>query len=223
MELIRNIGILKNFIQIVEKTMMKSLKTSIKICSLFFVGLITTGCSSVDESTRLCANEQGDFYQCNDVELVQENTIKKSYDFQSERSFQTINEYTEQMVYRLHQKLSNHKIEKSIIVPPFVSLSVIETSNPHLSIDLAEAFILDMQSIGLPAAELLIANTTTDFQADYLTYLEESSGNDDIGYVVKGTMRKTQNGVMIYARVIDIESKKVIASTSKLLPLYLVQ
>ena len=80
-----------------------------------------------------------------------------------------------------------------------------------------------MQSIGLPAAELLIANTTTDFQADYLTYLEESSGNDDIGYVVKGTMRKTQNGVMIYARVIDIESKKVIASTSKLLPLYLVQ
>lgn len=198
------------------------MNTPIKAYSLLLATLLATACSTVDDSTRLCADNKGDFYECSDVELVSNNTAKTSHDFQSERSFQTINEYTEQMVYRLHQKLSSRNITKSIVVPPFVSLSTIGTSNPHLAIDLAEAFIIDMQHIGLPAAELLVANTSTDYQADYLTYLEESSGNDDIGYVLKGTMRKTANGIMIYARVIEIESKKVIASTSKTLPLYLI-
>ncbi len=197
-----------------------SMATSIKVHSILLATLLATGCSSVDNSARLCANDKGDFYQCSDVELVQDNTVRKSNDFQSKRSFQTINEYTEQMVYRLHQKLSSQKIAKSIVVPPFVSLSPIETSNSHLAIDLAEAFIIDMQNIGLPAAELLVANTSTDYQADYLTYLEESSGNGDIGYVLKGTMRKTASGIMLYARVIEIESKKVIASTSQVLPFY---
>lgn len=199
-----------------------SIDTSKKAYGLLLMALLATGCSSVEESTRLCANDNGDFYQCNDVEISQTKTVKKSYDFQSQRSFQTINEYTEQMVYRLHQKLSTQKITHSIVVPPFVSLTAIGSSNPNLAIDLAEAFIIDMQNIGLPAAELLVANTSVDYQADYLTYLEESSGNGDIGYVLKGTMRKTVNGIMIYARVIEIESKKVIASTSKLLPLYLI-
>jgi len=190
---------------------------------LFLSTLLATGCSSVDNSTRLCADDDGEFYQCNDVEISQTITETKSYDFQSQRSFQTLNEYTEQMVYRLHQKLSNQKITSSIVVPPFVSLTTIGSSNPNLAIDLAEAFIIDMQHIGLPAAELLVANTSEDYQADYLTYLEESSGNGDIGYVLKGTMRKTVNGIMVYARVIEIESKKVIASTSKVLPLYLIK
>jgi TolB-like protein len=190
--------------------------------SLLLITLLATGCSTVDNSTRLCANDKGDFYQCNDAVFVPEDTKTESHDFQSDRSFQTINEYTEQMVYRLHQKLSKKQIAKSIIVPPFVSLSAIRSTNPHLAVDLAEAFIIDMQNIGLPAAELLVANTSTDYQADYLTYLEQSSGNDEIGYVLKGTMRKTVNGIMIYARVIEIESKQVIASTAKLLPFYLI-
>ena len=205
--------------------MSTSMKTLIQAYSLLLVTLLATGCSAIDDSTRLCANDKGDFYECVDVGLVQEiteSTEEKNHDFQSARSFQTINEYTEQMVYRLHQKLSSKKIEKSIVVPPFVSLSAIGTSNPNLAIDLAEAFIINMQNIGLPTAELLLANISIDHKTDYAIYLEESSGNGDIGYVLKGTMRKTSNGIMIYARVIDIESKKVIASVAKLLPLYLI-
>ena len=198
-------------------------KTSIRMSSFILSAILVTGCSSVDNSTRLCADDKGDFYQCTDVELVEHNTQKKSHDFQSERSFQTINEYTEQMVYQLNKKLSDKKINRTIMVPPFASLSNIDSSNSHLAVDLAEAFIVSMQNIGLPAAELLVANTSTDYQADYLTYLEESSSNDDIGFIVKGTMRETVNGMMIYARVIEIESKRVIASTSKLLPFYLIK
>lgn len=87
-------------------------------------------------------------------------------------------------------KVIKKKIAKSIVVPPFVSLSAIGSSNPNFAIDLAEAFIIDMQNIGLPTAELLWANISIDYQTDYLTYLEKSSGYDDIGYVLKGTMRK---------------------------------
>jgi TolB-like protein len=201
------------------------MKISMRFFSLVLSILLASGCSTVGvgEAERLCADDNGNFYQCIDINVSPIETENQSYDFQSQRSFQTINQYTEQMVYRLHQKLTRKKITKSIIVPPFVSLSVIETSKPHLAIDIAEAFILDMQNIGLPTAELLVANTSNDYQADYLIYLEESSGNDDIGYVLKGTMRETANGIMIYTRVIEIESKKVVASTSKLLPLYLIK
>lgn len=203
--------------------MNRSIKTLIKVSSLFLGAVLVAGCSTIDESKRLCADDNGDFYQCKDVDVVVSKEKNKTYDFQSERSFQTINEYTEQMVYQLNKKLSNKNIQRTIMVPPFTSLSNIHSSNVNLSVDLAEAFIIDMQHIGLPAAELLVANTSIDYQADYLTYLEELSGNDDIGYIVKGTMRETANGIMIYARVIEIESKKVIASTSKLLPYYLIK
>lgn len=199
------------------------MKTFIQAYSLLLITLVVTGCSTVDNSKRLCANDKGEFYQCSDVDLVKKAVTEKTYDFQSKRSFQTINEYTEQMVYRLHQKLSNIKMTQSILVPPFVSLSTIKSSTPNLAVDLAEAFTIDLQNIGLPAAELLVANISVDNQANYLAYLEKSSDNGDIGYILKGTMRKTVNGIMIYARVIEIESKKVIASTSKLLPLYLIQ
>ncbi len=200
-----------------------SVKTLMKISSFFLSTILVTGCSSVEESTRLCADNNGDFYQCTDVKIVEHNTINKSHDFQSEHSFQTINEYTEQMVYQLNKKLVNQNIERTIMVPPFASLSGVNSSNSHLAVDLAEAFIIDMQNIGLPASELLVANTSIDYKADYLIYLDQLSGQEDIGYIVKGTMRETTNGIMIYARVIDIESKKVIASTSKLLPFYIVK
>jgi TolB-like protein len=200
-----------------------TIRALLKVISFFISVILLASCSSVNESTRLCADDRGDFYQCTDVEIVEHKADKPSHDFQSERSFQTINEYTEQMVYQLSKKLSTKKIERTIMVPPFASLSNIHTSNPHLAVDIAEAFIIDLQNIGLPASELLVANTSIDYQADYLTYLDELSGNDDIGYIVKGTMRETANGVMLYARVINVNNRKVIASASKLLPFYLIK
>jgi len=199
------------------------IKVSMRASAIFLSAILATACSSIDDSTRLCADDNGDFYQCQDIDLVENKVVKKSHDFQSERSFQTLSEYTEQMVYQLNKKVSGRNFERTIIVPPFSALSSISSSNPHLAIDLAEAFIIDMQNIGLPTAELLVANTSTDYQADYLIYLEEASASDDIGYIVKGTMRETKNGVMIYARIIEIDSRKVIASTSKLLPFYLIK
>ncbi len=198
-------------------------KIPMRASAIFLSVILATACSGIDDSTHLCADDNGDFHQCTDIETVVESKEKKSKDFQSERSFQTLSEYTEQMVYQLNKKVSDRNFERTIIVPPFTSLSAISSSNPHLAIDLAEAFIIDMQNIGLPTAELLVANTSTDYQADYLIYLEESSASDDIGYIVKGTMRETKNGVMIYARIIEIDSRKVIASTSKLLPFYLIK
>jgi TolB-like protein len=203
--------------------MISPAKIPMRISAVFLSAILATGCSSVDDSTRLCADDNGDFYECTDIDIVAKTTEKESHDFQSERSFQSLSEYTEQMVHQLNKKVSNRKFDKTIIVPPFSALSPINSSNPQLAVDLAEAFIIDMQNAGLPTAELLIANTSTEFQADYLTYIEESSASDDIGYIVKGTMRETKSGVMLYARIIEIDSRKVIASTSKLLPFYLIK
>jgi TolB-like protein len=203
------------------------MRTPITTTILFFAALLIAGCSTSEETVRLCADDEGDFHPCADIEMSEAKSQIEidptSPDFQSTRSFQTLNEYTEQMVHQLSKKLSGHEINKLIMVPPFVALSPFESSNDYLSVDIAEAFIVDMQCAGFPTAELIVANISDDYEADYLTYLDESIDNSDVGYVVKGSMRKTVNGIMIYAKVIDLKSKKVIASTNKLLPLYLIQ
>lgn len=141
--------------------------------------------------------------------------------FEPGTNFQTINEYTEQMVHVLFQKISQKNIEKSIAVPPFISIPAIQNGNQELNVSVAEAFIVEMQNIGLPVAEFILTNSSANENSDFLSYIEEIAGSQHFGYVLKGTMRERKHGIMVHAKIINVETKKVIASTSKVLPKYL--
>lgn len=200
------------------------MKILIKNFSLLTITLLIASCAIVKENSgRLCADDDGVFHKCEDISSIvgkekQDNTL-----FKPGTNFQTINEYTEQMVYILYQKISLQNIEKAIAVPPFISLPSTEGGSQQLNAGIADAFVVDMQNIGLPAAEFLLTNSSEKDQTNFQSYIKELTGSQDFGYVLKGTMRKGALGTMVYARIIDIETKKVIASTSKFLPKYLVR
>lgn len=200
------------------------MKISIRNLSLLLFVLLTTGCSMNEKSTsRLCANDEGDFYKCEDITLI--GTKEESRDsnlFKPGTNFQTINEYAEQMVHVLYQKVSVQNIEKSIAVPPFISIPYSKQGNKQLNVSVAEAFVVDMQNIGLPVAEFILTNASENEQTNFISYIEELAGSEYFGYVLKGTIREIEQGTMLHAKIIDVETKQVIASTSKFLPKYLV-
>jgi TolB-like protein len=200
------------------------MKISIKYLSLLSTLLLTASCSMIEESsTRLCANDEGDFYQCKDINLIaKKEGTQDSNLFKPGTNFQKINEYTEQMVHVLYQKVSLQNIEKAIAVPPFISLPYTKNSNQQLNVSVAEAFAVDMQNIGFPVAEFILTNASENEQTNFISYIEELAGSQHFGYILKGTMREREQGIMIHAKIIDVETKKVIASTSKFLPKYLV-
>lgn len=202
------------------------MKISIRNISLLLIVFLTASCSMIEKDTsRLCANDDGDFYKCEDVTLTAEVKVEEKRDanlFKPGTNFQTINEYTEQMVHVLFKKVSEKNIEKPIAVPPFISISSTPGTNQELNVSVAEAFIVEMQNIGLPVAEFILTNSTEHEQTNFLSYIEELAGSQHFGYVLKGTMRERKHGTMVHAKIINVETKKVIASTSKILPNYLV-
>lgn len=198
-------------------------------CSLSQVSRFDLGFSNNDETSnvkRLCVNDEGDFYQCKEMELSNQSTDNKdefkSHLFQPGTNFQSLGEYTEQMVYVIFDKLSVNPVVKSIAVPPFISVLPNSASDSKLNIELAELFIADLQNIGLPVAENVLTYAEPSEKNDFLNTIAYIQNNEDVGYILKGTVRKNDKGIMIYAKIINVESKAVIASTSKLIPQYLV-
>jgi TolB-like protein len=218
------------------------MRISIRNFSLLLIVLVTTGCSMIEKSVssisnlssvsspnsseRLCANDEGEFYKCEDaMHIVKKEETRKTRDtklFRPSTNFQTINEYTEQMAYVLSQNISLKNIEKSIAVPPFISVPYSKSGNQQLNVSVAEAIVVSMQNIGLPVAEFILTNSSDEKQINFISYIEELAESQHFGYVLKGTIGEKIHGTMIHAKIIDLETKEVIASTSKFLPKYLV-
>jgi len=207
-------------------------KTVLIFVSLSLLALLTS-CSMVNEvmmtitpkesNERLCANDNGDFYPCQDMDILPSKTVSTHKgSFQPGTNFQTLGDYTEQMVHVLFNKLSVAGVEKSIAVPPFLSLLSMERVNSNLTVDLAEFFVADMQNVGLPVAEYVSTYSYPEDNIDYLSFISEVEGNENFGYILKGTMRESKNGIMLHVKIIDMNNKSVIASTSKLLPNYFI-
>lgn len=197
-------------------------------CSMNQFSRIDLGLGGKDAaaSDRLCVSDAGEFYPCEEITgqatNKQTQVANNTAYFAPSTNFQQLGEYTEQMVYVIFDKISLQNIDKTIAVPPFISWAPGLSVNGPLNIELAELFIADMQNMGLPVAENVLTYADANTTNDYLNTIPYIQVNDDIGYVLKGTIRENEQGVMVYAKIINVETKAVIAATSKLIPHYLV-
>ena len=201
----------------------------LKLYSAFFaLPMLLSACSMPWLSQySWCESSQQYEYQCPDEKPVvvtntQEKTQIKTTMFTPQVNFQTLGEYTEQMVHVLHNKLSVEKVSDIIAVPPFLSLTDTLPNQDALTRDLPEFFIADLQNIGFPVAEYHLTNDGIKTNEDFNELVSDLKFSQKFGFLLKGTIRPNDNGVMLYVKVIDLETELVIASTSKLLPNYLI-
>ncbi len=172
-------------------------------------------------SGRLCANDDGTFYTCQDMSV--ENTKSESHSslFTTDLHFNRLGEYTEQMAADLQNDVRGMQVDQPIVVASFVHLdSSLQTTNT-LGIQLAESFINDLQQIGLPVADhklmgVLDINNKGDFA--FSRDMGQFYNEVNIGYVLTGTMVKNSKGMVVNARLINFTTNKVVASSSKFLP-----
>lgn len=202
-----------------------------KLLSITLTSIALSACSSLElfqsinaqsnQSERLCANDDGTFYTCQDM-LIESKTGKShSSLFSTDLHFNRLSEYTEQMAADLQNDVRGIQVDQPIVVASFVHLdSTLQTTNT-LGIQLAESFINDLQQIGLPVADhklmgVLDINDKGDFA--FSRDMGQFYNEINIGYVLTGTMLKNNRGVFVNARLINFTTNKVVASTSKFLP-----
>jgi TolB-like protein len=199
-----------------------------KLMGIAFLGTALSACSSLQllqginaKNERLCANDDGTFYTCQD--RVLQNIEMKPHPslFSTDLHFNRLAEYTEQMAADLQKDVSGMQVDELIVVASFVHLDSSLQNTDSLGIQLAESFINGLQQIGLPVADhklmgVLDINEKGDFA--FSRDMGQFYNDVNIGYVLTGTMLKNSRGWVINARLINFKTNAVMASSSKFLP-----
>jgi TolB-like protein len=208
--------------------------TMLKITKSITISLLCTvlsACSSLQllkginaqnsTNERLCANDDGTFYTCQDM-LIQNKVVEYHPSlFSTDLHFNRLSEYTEQMAADLQNDLRGIQIDQPVVVASFVHLDSSLQTTDTLGIQLAESFINDLQQIGLSVSDhklmgVLDVNERGDFA--FSRDMGQFYNKVNIGYVLTGTMIKNSKGLVVNARLINFATNKVVASTSKFLP-----
>lgn len=205
----------------------------LKTKRLVNVSLLTIGlnaCSMFEMSqctgTRLCTNDDGTFYTCQDMALqniTQYKEVSESHSslFSTDLHFNQLGEYTEQMAVDIQQDLKGTQVDSEIVVASFVYLDSALQPRGQLGNQLAENFINDLQQIGLPVSDHKLTGTLDMNGAGDFVFSRDTSQISnlmEIGYVFSGTMQKNSRGVIVNARLMNFNTKRVIASSSKFIP-----
>lgn len=210
----------------------------IKLVTLWLASTILMSCSVLDFTSYnsstvspepLCANDQGEFYPCQDMPThMSAQTIDAQPPanlFNTDVHFQLLTEYTEQMASDIQHDMQGRDIDGPIVVTAFVDMDAPQHSSNRLGDQLAEAFINDLQQIGLPVSDYnLTGMLNMDKHSGYLhpRDIASISADMDINYVLSGTMLRNERGVVVNVRLINYTTKQVVASNSKLLPNFLI-
>lgn len=132
-----------------------------------------------------------------------------------------LSEYTEQMAMDLGQHLAQQRLEFPIGVASFVYLDPSLKNTNAFGNQLAEYFINELQNLGFTVSDHKITgNIEVTSKGDFAfsRNIMELQQIQNIGYVLTGTMISTDKGFIVNARVVGLNSHRVIASTSKLFP-----
>lgn len=209
---------------IFTRILLTSLLTNMLLGCSSFKGIVPLNLFSSaepDANNRLCARDNGEFYQCHDMHVEEKIISKHSSLFSTDLHFQVLGEYTEQMATDLQHDLNDIVIDGPIVVASFVYLDSSLQTSGQLGNQLAEYFINDLQQIGLPVSDHKLTGTlNVNSKGDFVFSRDANQIWDpiDIGYVFAGTMHKNSRGVMVNARLMNFKTKGVLASASKLIP-----
>lgn len=177
--------------------------------------------------TKVCADDHGTFDTCKNIPTQFTETHKSTnHLFKTTLHFNRLSEYTEQMAADLQKDVLNHDVDQPIAVASFVNLDDSLQNTDTLGIQLAESFINDLQQIGLPVMDhKLTGQLNVNDRGDFVFSRDSSQLNNElkIGYVLTGTMKKNNRGLVVNARIINFKTNAVIASSSKFLPNLLIE
>ncbi len=202
-----------------------------RVIVFFISAILATGCLSLDDSIHLCADDNGEFHQCTDIELIASTTVKKSPDFQSERSFQTLNDTqihqnVTHLANNLFSSAKNIKLSQSVAIGTFLPISL--NKNPNLAVQhyiglqIQESFITLATQAGLNVIEFKTASAieiTSDADIMLSRDTNNLTASIQAEYFLTGTYSEHDNKLVVNARIIEFATQKIIAAATGYIPM----
>lgn len=211
---------------------------------VFLPILALVGCShpfaNSNSNNNTCIDETGRTYNCGSIGIGAHSSAKTSsaglYDMHSEAqdptlfrtniNFQLLNEYIQQMSKELNDSLIQRNIKQPIAITSFVNLDSTLRQTNALGNQISEYFLTELPKLGLPISDHKITGNIAVTQKGDFAFsrnIEDLKKQQNIGYILSGTMINNDKGVIINARVIALETNTVVASSNKLIPSLIVK
>lgn len=146
---------------------------------------------------------------------VPRNSFRPAY------THKALSDYAEQMTMNLLQKTKHITPHSRIAIASFVDFSQDLQSPSVLGNRLAESFINELQSYGLAIVDFkAMDQIKVTPQGDL--FFERSGPRGEMQYVLTGTMHRSNRGVEVNVRIVNIFDKVTVASTKGFIPHFIV-
>lgn len=202
----------------------RSALISISALSIFISGCNLMGGAPKAESEQTVVSDL-DFNQI--MAQMQRNDEQEQYadttQFNPNKHHKSLVNYVEQMALDLTDTMQVAPQDAAIAVTSFVDLDASLNTASQLGNQLSETFIHQLQKFGYSAVDFKTANLiTVNKQGDFAftRNTRKLAGTNIASHVLSGTLIYRADGVVINARVINIENKRLAASSRTFIPLY---
>lgn len=210
------------------------MKSSVQLFSILIATIMLSGCPIIishehhscnmavnDDvaNDNVCHNQNQSIDETATDETTTELTANKN--FMPTTNYQTIGEYTEQLVAVLIDKSTKHDFDRPIAVPPFMFLATEETYSQRLAVEIPENIIASFRDQHVVVAEYRLTPPLPDDTLPYEDIMDSLVDSQKFGYVLKGTIRNNPHGVTVFVKIIELDTQGVIASASKHIPQYM--
>ena len=187
------------------------------------------GCSSMlasdtpeqHDEPQLMAQREVAAPHSNDSVFQTKQAVLNNSSFTAAPTRKNINHYVRGIMQDLVENLQYVNDKTPIAVSSFVYLDADYNSTTLLGNQLAESFIHELHTFGVPVVDF----KTTDYMrvtpgGDYVfsrDYLELNQ-DQNFNYVLAGTLVNHQSGVLVNARIVGLASKAVVGSAQGFIP-----
>jgi TolB-like protein len=174
-----------------------------------------------EQTARLCADQNGEFHECPTVAPEDINNVIRASSSTLSKHFVLVNEYTQQIAQELKTDLPMYGLEGAVLVTPFVSRHATIEQADALGHDIADYLSNDLRDLGIVTSDVSLANLMYRTEQGGIEFSEaQQELFDELGsdYLLAGNLLKTSQGIMINAKIIELKSGKLLASSAKLLP-----
>lgn len=141
--------------------------------------------------------------------------------YRAEYVHKDISEYTEQLAIELIQNAHDITGKSRVGVASFVDFDQHLKRTTPLGNQLAESFITELQAFGVTVVDF---KATGDVQVgpdgDFVFSREASElgGQQELQYVLSGTLRHNERGVNVNARIISMPHRRVVSASKIFIP-----
>jgi TolB-like protein len=187
---------------------------------------------ALNSNDNICVSQSGMVVTCgvivpktmNDSGSNIDTDLMNSHTLEASSNSVMLGEYVEQIATDLLQNMLVPVTETSVGITPFVEFSTNLSSINMLGAILAEEFIFELQRNGIMVVDYKVQDSVeVKGRGDFIFSRDNTklTLNGVMQYVLVGTLIYNKQGIWINARIVDIESKKVVSSAKKLVPYFI--